>query len=252
MFGYVLWHEHEKGAPRLYRDSICGAIFAVLEVRGCEGFRLRRRLNRAARKMSSWGVRQTVFPPDFPLTEPFAAQGIGPLPEQTLRCALLEKLLSRLCIENSIPLSQSAAALLARRTDEKVWRAGEVLAQRSRFLILSTGTGGAALGDHLRYTYGVSAAPVAPVAPILGVYYTDLPDTPPFEHCLCLGPHCEQEQRVTCEVSAEWQEKLGEKKATTQLLAALFSMGRIQIEEIKVKSVSRKLDRTGENLYNAT
>jgi hypothetical protein len=238
MYGYIRWRQREKGAPRLYRDSIGGAVFAVLEIRGSNGFYLRRRLARAARKLSKWGVRQAVFPRDFPLMEPFADQGIGPVPEQALRCALMEKLLDRLTRDKELPLAQGAAALLSARTDERVWRGGEALARRARFLILSTGAGGEALGDQLRYTYGVSAAPVAPMAPVLGVYYTDLPEQPPFEAYLCLGPHCGEEQLVELDVSKEWRERLGDKEPSAQLLAALFSMGRIRPEDIKIKSVS--------------
>lgn len=238
MFGYVDWQKETRGAMRLNRENIGGVAFAVLTVCGRGGFLFSHRLRRAAGKMQRWGVRQVVCPPDFPREEFFAPVGIDGVPEQELRRALLGQLLDQVCAAHRLSLRRGAAALIARRATREVWQAGEALAQRVRYVILCVGQGGDALGDHLRYTYGISAAAAAPVEPSLCLYYTDLPREQPFSAYLCLGEHCAQEQTLRCTVSEEWRDMLGGKEITTQLLAALFAAGRIRAEDIKVESIT--------------
>lgn len=227
MFGYLTWHPSGRPRVTLQPAEIGGVIFLALEVQG-NGRRLRRRVNRAVADMERCGVRRCVMPSDWP-TE--WRGGLRPVEEQNLRQKVFPRLLERLCRERHLDLSGATTMLSAPFVGQRVWEAADLLARRSRYLILSV-EGGEELRRQLWRRYGISA--VAAGRPALQVCFDEPVEPVP---ALLLGPDCSRRQTVTYELPARLRETLEGREMTSQLVTALWESGALAAEEIRVRSL---------------
>ena len=227
MFGYLLWHPSGRPRVTLQPTEIGGVTFLVLEVQG-GGRRLRRRVNRAVADMERCGVRRCVMPPDWPAEWRGSLQ---PVEEQALRQMVFPRLLERLCRERHLDLAGATTMLSAPFMGQRVWEAADLLARRSRYLILSV-EGGEELRRELWRRYGIAA--VAAGHPALQVCFDEPVERVP---ALLLGPDCSRRQTVTYTLPPRRQEALEGWEVTSQLVSALWESGALPAEEIGVRSL---------------
>ena len=226
MFGYITWERSGRPGMELARRDIGGAPFLALEVRG-DSRRLRRRVLRAAAQMERLGVRRCVMPPDWP--EAWRG-GLRPVEEMGLRQALFPKLLSAFCARRGLLLAQETTLLSAPCPTPAVWAAAELLAQRSRYLILSVESG-EGLRRALWEKYGLSAG--GGKAAMQVCFAEPLPSIP----ALLLGAESDDRQRVSYGLDPSWAARLGEYPVTPQLAAALWESGVLPLSALEVKSL---------------
>ena len=226
MFGYLTWVRSGRPGVALERLQLGGAPFLALEVRG-ESRRLRRRVLRAVAQMERVGVRRCVMPPDWPAAW---RGGLRPVEETRLRQALLPQLLNCFCAQRGLVLEQATTMLCAPRPDSAVWAAAELLAQRSRHLILSV-EGGEQLRRALWRDYGLSAGggeasmQVCFAAPLYGI------------PALLLGAEAQNRQPVCYDLTPPWEEQLQAYPVTPQLLAALWESGALPSSAVRIRSL---------------
>ena len=227
MFGYLIWHPSGRPRVTLQPAEIGGVTFLALEVQG-GGRRLRRRVNRAVTDMERCGVRRCVMPPEWP--EEWRG-GLRPVEEQNLRQTVFPRLLERLCRERHVDMGGATTMLSAPFMGRQVWKAADLLARRSRYLILSV-DGGEELRRQLWRRYGISA--VTAGYPALQVCFDEPVERVP---ALLLGPDCGRRQTVTYELPTRMQEVLEGWEITSQLVSALWESGALPAEEIQVRSL---------------
>lgn len=218
MYGYV--REGERAG--VTRQRIGGVWFAVATVPS-SGLLAGYRRGRALRKLRRQGVRTCVLPSG--LTAEAARWGLGAMPVQELRLALLPQLL-----DMQGDLRRATAVLRADCADAAVYRAAAVLASRVRYVILQVGAGGTALAEALRRRFGLCAGSVESAA--LTVSFGGAPEQGAV---ICLGADCGRYQRLTYGAP---EELLGPWPPSEQLLAALYQAGEIKKEEIRVKTIA--------------
>ena len=228
MFGYLTWHPSGRPRVTLQPAEIGGVIFLELEVQG-NGRRLRRRVNRAVADMERCGVRRCVMPSDWP-TE--WRGGLRPVEEQNLRQKVFPRLLERLCRERHLDLSGATTMLSAPFVGQRVWEAADLLARRSRYLILSVADGEELRRELLR-RYGIAAV-TRGRRPALQVCFDRPRESVP---ALLLGPDCTRRQNVIYELPPSLLTRLGEREPSSQLVTALWESGALAAEEIRVRSL---------------
>ena len=178
--------------------------------------------------MERRGVRRCVMPPHWPAAW---RGGLQPVEEQNLRQAVLPRLLEGLCRERRLELGGATALLSAPFAGQGVWAAADLLARRSRYLILSV-EGGEELRRQLWRRYGVS--PVTAGHPSLQVCFGQPVERVP---ALLLGPDCQRRQTVTYGLPARLHRALEGREVTSQLVCALWESGAVPAEEIQVRSL---------------
>lgn len=228
MFGYLSWRP--EGRPRIALEPvrIGGVTFLVLDVQGSER-RVRRRVRRAVADMERCGVRRCVMPDCWP--ESWRGE-LLPVEEQNLRQAVFPQLLERVCRQQDLGLADSTTMLTAPFMSQSVWDAADLLARRSRYLILSV-EGGEALRQQLWRRYGISAVSGGR-RPVLQVCFREPVEPVP---ALLLGPDCGRRQAITYDLPPERKEGLGHWELTSQMVSALWESGALPAEEIRVKSL---------------
>lgn len=228
MFGYMQWKP--EGRPRidLKPEMIGGATFLTLEVQGGSR-RLRRRVSRAVADMERAGIRRCVMPPKWP--EEWRG-GMLPVEEQGLRQTVFPQLLDRYCQERGLDLRDAAVLLSAPAADRQVWTTADLLARRSRYLILSVADGEELRRELLR-RYGIAAV-TGGRRPALQVCFDRPRESVP---ALLLGPDCTRRQNVIYELPPSLLTRLGEREPSSQLVSALWESGALPAEDIRVKSL---------------
>jgi len=227
MFAYFDWKP--EGRPRilLRPETIGGVTFLLVEARGGER-RLGRRMDRALAAVERSGVRRCVMPENWPASW---RRDLLPVEEAGLRQAVFPRLLERFCRQRQLEPDKSAAMLSAPFMSRAVWEAADLLARRSRYLILSV-AGGGALGVELLRRYGVSPV-TAGHRPSLEVCF-DRPTT--SAPALLLGPDCSR-QTVTYRLPPRLEKDLAGREISPQLVSALWESGGIRSDEIGVASL---------------
>lgn len=228
MFGYFVWEP--EGRPRilLRPAEIAGVTFLALEARGGEK-RLGRRMDRALAAVERAGIRRCVMPENWPASW---RRELLPVEEAGLRQAVFPRLLERFCRERRLEPDKSAAMLSAPFVSRAVWEAADLLARRSRYLILSV-EGGGALSRELLRRYGVSPV-TAGRRPAFQVCFGEPAAPVP---ALLLGSGCGRRQTVTYRLPARLEEALASRDVPAQLVAALWESGAVETREIGVVSL---------------
>jgi hypothetical protein len=228
MLGYLIWRG--AGRPRVVRErrAIGGVWFQVLEVRG-RGRRIVRRVRRAVEEMRADGVRRCVAEPDWPAEW---GEGLQPVGEERLRCAILPQLLDWLAEQKGLHLSGATVELTAPWADKPVREAARLLSRRCRYLRLDM-DGADALREELWRRYGIAAGSAGSPASLQICFGEPTGDAP----ALLLGPGCGQLQRVEYTIPEALTEDLNPYPVTPQLVAALWECGAVKTEEIRLKSL---------------
>jgi len=230
MFACFSWNPEQRPDLSLTRGYLGGAPVYRLEVCGAPR-RVKRRVKRSVAELAKRGVRRFVADGDWP--ESWHG-GLRRIDDRQLRRALLPQLLTAVCRAQSLPLPRAAVLLSAPSPSPEVWQAAELLARRSRYLLLEL-PDSAALQDMLRRRYGLSALTRQDRAPLLQVCFGE-PSLP--VPALLLGEDSFQRQKVEYAVSPDWQARLSPSAVTPPLLAALWESGALPAEEIRVASIA--------------
>ena len=155
--GEVRYSPKGDGRPR--RGERYGLPVLEAEVSAANGWRARRTLRSAARRLVRMGVRRALAPPDFLGWEVLERAGLRPVdPLPFLRFHAGELALAALG-RAGVPPSCGTVALRGRWADRDFLRAAEFLCPRVRGLVLSAGESGDELAAWLRRTYGVPVYP---------------------------------------------------------------------------------------------
>ena len=158
MLGYIIYGDGPK-RPELGERRLLGVPFLTLSISQParpHGPLARRRALLAARQMGARGVRNAVFPVDFPYTALFLSQGICPVDTLPLRRALAAPLTRRKLEAMSLGPTQAVVAVSARRLIREAEETVRALAISFRYVLLSADSGGEVLARDLRREYGIS------------------------------------------------------------------------------------------------
>lgn len=228
MLGYLIWRGEGRPRVTLERRTVGGVWFQVLEARG-GGRRIVRRVRRAVEEMRANGVRRCVAEPDWPAEW---GEGLQPVGEERLRCAILPQLLDWLAEQKGISLCKAAVDLCAPWADGPVWEAARILSGRCRYLRLDM-DGADALREELWRRYGIAAGSAGSPASLQICFGEPTGDAP----ALLLGPGCGQLQKADLAIPRALTEDLNPYPVTPQLVAALWECGAVKTEEIRLKSL---------------
>ena len=156
MLGYIEYDENTK-TVRLEQRRVMGGMFLSLtfgrENRGVGG---RWKVIRAAKRMREEGVRQAVFPVDFPYTSEFLRQGVVPVDTLPLRREVCPYYVRRRLRELQIQPERGIIALSGGYLSRELREAAQTMALDFRYVMLAVPEGGEELARHLRRMYGVS------------------------------------------------------------------------------------------------
>ena len=156
MLGYIEYDENTK-TIRLEQRRVMGGMFLSLtfgrENRGIAG---RWKATRAARKMREAGVRQAVFPVDFPYTAEFLRFGVVPVDTLPLRRAVCPAYVKERLRELQIPPERGIIALTGEYLSRELRETTRAMALDFRYVMLAVPEGGEELARELRRTYGIS------------------------------------------------------------------------------------------------
>ncbi|MDE7242478.1 MAG: hypothetical protein K2O18_00650 [Oscillospiraceae bacterium] len=154
MLGYIIYGDGPK-KPELGEKRLPGGTFVSLRM-GTKGPFAARRALRGAKKLREAGVRNAVFPVDFPYTAQFIRQGICPVDPLPLRRTLAAPLARRRLEERGISPAKAVIAISAERAVREVIEAAKALAMSYRYVLLSVKRGGEDFARSLRREYGIS------------------------------------------------------------------------------------------------
>lgn len=156
MLGYIEYDENNK-TVRLEKRKIMGGTFLSLTFgRENRGMRGRWKVIRAAKRMQEAGVRQAVFPVDFPYTSEFLRQGVVPMDTLPLRCEVCPHHVKRRLEELQIPPERGIIALSGGYLSRELRSATQTMALDFRYVMLAVPEGGEELARQMRRMYGVS------------------------------------------------------------------------------------------------
>ena len=216
-----------------------GGKFLVLtvgrEIRGMWG---KRRVEQAVRQMREQGVRQAVFPVDFPYTAVFLRRGILPLDPLPLRRAVCAAYVMRRLNELQIPPERGVIAIGGEYLSREMRETATALAVAFRYVMLSVPEGGEELARELRRLYGISLL-VKPGRDQLEradalVLFSPRSELSCENRVFCaLYPGGEFTRgRVPVELMGEWTRSLPPNCDREQFAAALYAMGQLTVETL--------------------
>lgn len=232
MFGYVSVRPAEE------KLSLRGARFCMAEVEAGSGLAARLSARRAARQLAGRGVKEAVFPADYPLCAVLAKRGVQPVSPVTLYRATAGAILRFCLAQQKQEPADSSVAFAAARVTAELTRAVWESADSVRHLTLAVDEGGEELAFALRRELGV-AARVIPRSAIPDAAVTlcfDEGARPARGEFLPLySPALRVQYAVPEEIAAPGC-------AENELLAALLRCGALQPEELAVRSIEAALD----------
>ena len=158
MLGYIRYGDGPK-RPELGRRQLSGGSFVELRMGESAhplGPLALARARQGARRLREAGVREAVFPVDFPYTALFIRQGIGPVDTLPLRRALAAPMTRRRLEGLALSPTQAVVAVSGERAAREVAETAKVLALSYRYVLLSVRGGGEELARSLRREYGIS------------------------------------------------------------------------------------------------
>lgn len=256
MLGYISYGDGPK-RPVFERRQLLGNTFAALrmaENSRPEGLLPKRRAAVAARKLRELGVRQAVFPVDFPYLALFARQGVCPVDPLPLRQALAAPLVQRRLSAMGISGTQATIAVSGRHMSRALMDAAKALAIHYRYVMLDVPTGAEEFARTLRREYGISLL-LRPAVEQLDradalLLYGPRGDLSGENPILCtLYPGGERGwEELSYGLPAALAESIEPNCCREQLMAALYAAGVLPLENILAEI---EVDRTGKYLYNA-
>ncbi len=253
MLGYISYTEGRKRGEVLPR-TICGQRF--LEAALPKGRRWLGALEagRLAKALGRRGVRQAVFPVDFPWGEAFARRGILPVDILPLHRAMAALVVRQRMGELGISPSSATVAVAAERMDGVLERVLTDLALHNRYLVLQIPAGADRFCAAMRREYGVSvlrtptrrqmeqADALLLFSPVEG-----LESRSPIQLRLYDGERVLRQNGVRFALPAKLGEEVEENCGAEQLLAVLLGAGILQNHQIPIQTV----DSGQKSYYNA-
>lgn len=256
MFGYIIYGD---GAERrtVEHRQIAGGAFVVCRVRESRrpnSFIARRRAVQMADKLRASGVRQAVFPLDFPYTAIFIQRGILPVDPLPLRQALAAPLVRRQLERMGLDGTRAVIAISGDRMSRPLMETTKALALRYRYVLLSVPGGEEEFVRSLRREYGISLL-LRPSAEqmeradalILFAPRGDMTVSSAVFHALYPGGEYLGRQAPLALPTA-LAKRLESNCSHEQMVAALYAMGVLSLEDILAEI---PVDRTEKYLYNA-
>jgi len=225
MFGMILWAA-DAGRKVYAQEEICAGLPVLCVRLSPNAWGRTRRLKKAARFLSFYGIRRILVPEgfdDWSAMERFGLKPVDPLPFLRL-CA--GPLLVAAIKKQGYDPGRSSVALRGARTDRDMTKAAEYLASRVRDVVISADTGGENLRRYLQREWGIAPRP----------------DTRGMEGVICFDGTARRDGAVVLCLYEEEMELLGvtirqkdkELPPDSQklpFLTALWETGRLQLEE---------------------
>lgn len=163
MMGLIVWQQPGAGKRLRTVTAQETAILRVpfLQVEVVRGPRTRpgtleRRMIRAAQKLRQAGVRYTVLPADYPLSQWPQRHGVGVVSTLSLRRSLAVELVRRITAERGLPPGSVRIAVTAGQMTGELVKTVTELTLGYRYVMLDVPYGGEELCRRLRREYGVS------------------------------------------------------------------------------------------------
>jgi len=254
MVGYISYTEENRGLE-ITRKRIGGLI--LLEVRlGQEGRLLERmHARRAAKLLARRGIRETVFPMDYPHMDLFAKRGILPVDVLPLYRAMAPLVIKQKMIRLGIAAGSASAVILAERATAEVGWLLRELAMHIRYVILDA-DGGEDFCMQLQREFGVSVIrqprreqiEQADVLVLLGPPEEGLKLTQPVVFRIYDGEQVLQRNGVDFRLPRRLLEQVEENCDQKQLLGVLLRAGMLQNYQIPIMEV----DIPEKSYYNAS
>lgn len=149
----------EKGWKTVVdRQEVLGLPVVRALVPGVEGRhekRLKRRIDRAARRLREMGVRRVLTGPAFPYWDRLERQGLRGVDPEPMCQAMAGELALAALERAGYPLQQAVVALRGGRVSRPFFQTAVALCARVRGVVVYAPAGGAELADYLRREYGL-------------------------------------------------------------------------------------------------
>ena len=209
---------------------------------------------RAARCLGRLGVRQAVFPSDFPWGALFARQGILPVDILPLCRRMMPVVVKRRLAEMGISPGRTTVAAVGENLTGEIGMILTELALQVRYLTVSMKYGAEEFCHSLRREYGVSALQrptreQLAAADVLLLFSprADLPGANPIVIRLYHGAEDLERLGASFALPPRLAGTVEENCRTDQLLCALLTAGILQNYQIPV----REVDKGEKSYYNA-
>ena len=253
MFGYIVYAEEERRGALSVRTVLgLPMLEAVVPGRRLLGALSARRL---AAAMAKAGVRQAVFPRDFPYGEHFVRRGILPVETLALYRQMAPLMVRHRMGQLGLSPSATTAAVSARRLSGAACEIVRAMALQVRYVMLAVEEGGEELCRELKREYGVSVL-LRPGARQLAEAQVqillDPPERPPAGGEIVLhlydGERVLRRNDMTFGLPPALRGQVEENCEIVQLLAVLRGTGLLKNEQIPILDV----DIPGKTHYNAS
>ncbi len=253
MIGYVAYREDEKTWSAEERNLLGLRVLAVTVPKG-QRMLSRYWAGRAARCLGKLGVRQAVFPADFPWQELFARRGVLPVDTLPLCRRMAPLVVKKRMAELEISPGAATVAAVGDNLTGELERVLTELALQVRYLAVSMKYGAEEFCHSLRREYGVSALQRPTRAQLEEAQVLLL--FAPREELTCSNPIAlrlysgsEDLRRLGAALGlpAKLEGLVEENCRTDQLLSALLAAGILQNYQIPVGEV----DKAEKSYYNA-
>lgn len=238
MLGYIEYDENTRAVCLEQRKVMGGTFLSLTFGRDNRGIGAKWKAARTAKRMREAGVRQAVFPVDFPYTSVFLRHGVLPVDTLPPRRALCVHYVKRRLAELQIPPERGIIALSGEYLSRELQEAVRSLALDFRYVMLAVPEGGEELARQLRRTYGISLL-LKPTHDQLEradalVLFAPREDLSCGNRVLCaLYPGGEFTRgKVPLPLGGEMMRKLPPNCDREQFAAALYAMGMLEKETV--------------------
>lgn len=239
MLGYIIYGDGPQ-KPELGERRLPGGNFVTLRMGQAahpNGPLALHRAGKSARRLREAGVRNAVFPVDFPYTALFIRQGVCPVDTLPLRQALAAPLTRRRLEEKGIAATEAVVAVVGSRAGRELLETAKSLALSYRYVLLSV-RGGEEFARSLRRDYGVSLLLKPSIeqldradALLLFAPRSDLAQENPILYTLYPGGEAGRGRLPLCLPEA-MAGQLEPNCGYEQLAAALYTMGELPLEKL--------------------
>ncbi len=252
MVGYISYTKENRGLT-IKRRRISGLVLLEVQL-GREGKLSERfQARRAAKHLQRRGIREAVFPTDYPHQDLFIRRGIFPVETLHLYRAMAPLVVKKRMAALGLSGGTTTAAIAAQRMTGEVGEILRTLALAVRYVMLSA-EGGEAFCERLRREYGVSVIRQMELEQMAGADVLLLfrsPETEPHNPVVLhlYDGECVLERNgVDFSLPRGILEQVEENCSQKQLLAVLLREGVLQNYQIPIMEV----DIPEKSYYNAS
>ena len=253
MIGYIAYREDVK-TWAVEEKNLLGLRFLRLTLPKGRRVLGKHYAGRAARAMGKLGVRQAVFPTDFPWQELFARRGVLPVDTLPFYRRMAPQIVKKQMADLGLSPGSTTVAAVGDNLNGELGRILTELALQVRYLTVSMKYGAEEFCYSLRREYGVSvlqrptrAQLEEAQALLLFSPREGLACTNPIVLHLYDGERVLQRNGVTFGLPPKLEGELEENCSREQVLSALLTAGILQNDQIPVLEV----DKAEKSYYNA-